>query len=151
MIKFSTVRYFSQKTFKVKTFCVTSDSQITHIHIVPQCLSPVRMGTPHPLYRKRVRGPLPGTKGGTHSPAGEGVGGGPKTDDWRKSPALCLLCTQTPPLPPFPTFPLAFSIVFLFSLTLPPPLPFPAFSILRSIFLSVFVPCVSYLSYSVSL
>jgi hypothetical protein len=42
--------------------------------------------------------PPPGTKGGggvEHSPAGEGLGrgaGGPNSDDWRKSLALCLLC-----------------------------------------------------------
>jgi len=36
----------------------------------------------------------PGTKGGEHSPAGEGVGdkGNPNSDDWRNCLAFCLLC-----------------------------------------------------------
>ncbi len=38
---------------------------------------------PPPLPQASVS-PPPGTKGGTHSPAGEGVGG-PNSDDWKKA------------------------------------------------------------------
>ncbi len=71
---------------------------------------------PHPLPRRRVcyyHHPNPGTKGGggTHSPAIEGAGS-PNSDDWRKSLALCLLCSthdflsvfRTSPLYPTPTY-----------------------------------------------
>ncbi len=52
----------------------------------------VRTGSPRLLSRKRVCPPPGNSKGGgTHCPAGEG-GGGPRSDDWRKSLALCLLC-----------------------------------------------------------
>ncbi len=54
------------------------------------CVCPLlRIGTPHPLSRKRVC-PL-GTEGGTYSSAGGGWWRGPNSDDWRKSLALCLL------------------------------------------------------------
>jgi hypothetical protein len=52
----------------------------------------VQIETPHPLSRKRVCPPPPGTKGRTHSPSGEGVGGDPNSDDWKKNLALSLLC-----------------------------------------------------------
>ncbi len=56
----------------------------------------VEIGTPPPLSRKRVCHPPPEPKGGggTHAPAGEGMGG-PNSDDWRKSLALCLVCVCT--------------------------------------------------------
>ncbi len=47
---------------------------------------------PHPLSQKVSVPPTPGTGGGAHSPMGEGVG--PRSDDWRKSLALCLLCRE---------------------------------------------------------
>jgi hypothetical protein len=45
---------------------------------------------PHPFSCRRVCPPFPEPKGGTHSPAGEGVGG-LNSDDLRKSLVLCLL------------------------------------------------------------
>ncbi len=48
----------------------------------------VRIGTPIPSPASECV--PPGTKGGTHSSAGEGVGG-PNSDDWRTSLALCIL------------------------------------------------------------
>ncbi len=45
-----------------------------------------------PPTRKRVCPPPSNQAGGTHSPAGVGVGLCPNSDDWRKSQALCLLC-----------------------------------------------------------
>ncbi len=44
-----------------------------------------------PLSRKRVCPSPREGRGGIHSPAGKGVGG-PNSDDWRKSLALCVLC-----------------------------------------------------------
>ncbi len=52
------------------------------------------LGPPTPLSRKRVWSLPRIERGGTHSPAGEGVGV-PNSGDWRKSPALCLLCALT--------------------------------------------------------
>ncbi len=51
----------------------------TYITRVPQFLSLVGIGTPHPLFRKRACSPPPWTKGGggTRSPAGEEGGGVP--------------------------------------------------------------------------
>jgi hypothetical protein len=44
-----------------------------HIYLEYHCVCPfVRIGTPHPLSRKRVC-PSPRTKGGIQSPAGRGV------------------------------------------------------------------------------
>ncbi len=54
------------------------------------------LGTPiHSPKSESVTPPSPSLepKGGTHSPKGEGMGGGgPNSDDWRKSLALCILC-----------------------------------------------------------
>jgi hypothetical protein len=44
----------------------------------------VRIRSAHPFSHKRVQAPPPRA-------AGEGVGG-PNSDDWRESMALCLLC-----------------------------------------------------------
>ncbi len=52
-------------------------------------VSSPELGPPPPLASKCF--PPPGTKGETHSPAGGDVGGGPNSDDWRKSLAFCLL------------------------------------------------------------
>ncbi len=52
----------------------------------------VRFGSVHHLSSKLVC-TTPGTKGGQRSPAGEGVGG-PNSDDWRESLALCLRCRR---------------------------------------------------------
>ncbi len=69
--------------------------QSTYIPRVPQCLSPRRNWDPppHALANKRVR-TLPEPKGRTHSPCG--WGGGPNSDDWRKSLEFCLLCGSFP-------------------------------------------------------
>jgi hypothetical protein len=45
-----------------------------------------------------VSPPLPNPKRGAHSPEGVGVGG-PKSGDWKKSLALCLLCGLNPNIP----------------------------------------------------
>ncbi len=69
------------------------DSQSTYIPRVQQCLSPLpNWDPPPPLPQASVSPPNP--KGEvTHSPGGEeGVGGGPNSDDWRKSLALYQLC-----------------------------------------------------------
>jgi hypothetical protein len=62
-------------------------SQSTYIPRVPQCLTP-RLNW-DPVSRKSVCLP-PEPKGGTNSPAGEGVGESQfgNSDDWRKSLAL---------------------------------------------------------------
>jgi hypothetical protein len=56
--------------------------QSTCIPRVPQCLSPRRIGTRYPLSRKKVCPPTSLRVWG---------GGGPNSDDWRKSLVLCLL------------------------------------------------------------
>jgi len=57
---------------------------------VPLCLSP------HPNWVRpsRERVCAPGTQGGQHMPSDEGVGG-PNSDEWRESLALCLLCVYS--------------------------------------------------------
>ncbi len=55
----------------------------------------VGIGTPSPLPQiKRVCPPPPNQRwgGGAHSPGGGREWGSPKSDDWRNSLALCLLC-----------------------------------------------------------
>jgi hypothetical protein len=59
--------------------------KVHRIPRVPQCMSPRPNRDPPTSSPKR---------GGAHSPGGEGVGG-PNSDDWRKSLALCLLCAIT--------------------------------------------------------
>ncbi len=52
----------------------------------------VRIGTPPPkIPHLSVSFPR-NQEGDAHSPAGEGAGGGPNSDDWRKGIVLCLLC-----------------------------------------------------------
>jgi hypothetical protein len=52
-----------------------------------------RIGTPHPLSRKRVCSPLPRSqRGGGHTRLRVR---GPNSDDWRKSQALCLPCESS--------------------------------------------------------
>jgi hypothetical protein len=60
---------------------------------VPQCLSPcLNRVRPAPIPSPTSESVLPlEPKGGGHSPAFDGVGG-PNSDDWRESLALCLLC-----------------------------------------------------------
>jgi hypothetical protein len=63
------------------------EHKVRHIPLETHSVCPlVRIGTLPPPSRVP-----PGTKGGTLSAAGEGEGG-PNSDDWRKSLALCLLC-----------------------------------------------------------
>jgi hypothetical protein len=52
----------------------------------------VQIGSAHPLSSKRERPPPPprNQREGQRSPAGKGIGG-PNSDDWRRSLALCLL------------------------------------------------------------
>ncbi len=60
-------------------------SVLVHIYLEYQSVCPlVRIGTPHPLSRKRVCPPLEPKGEETHSPEGEGAGG-PNSDDWRKN------------------------------------------------------------------
>jgi hypothetical protein len=55
-----------------------------HIYLEYHSVCPlVRIGTPHPVYRKCV--PLPGTKGGGETLTAAGEGRGANSDDWRKS------------------------------------------------------------------
>jgi hypothetical protein len=72
-----------------------SSSHQVHIYLEYHSVCPlVRIGTPHPLSRKReCYLPDPTGGGGTYSPAGEGAGG-PNSDEWRKSLVLMivLLC-----------------------------------------------------------
>ncbi len=49
----------------------------------------VRIGSAHPPPASECVPPF-NLRGGQHSPAGEGMGG-PNSDDWRESLALCLL------------------------------------------------------------
>jgi hypothetical protein len=73
-------------TFFLRTWSVIKLTFILLYHKVHKYLEYhsvcplVRIGT-HPLFSKCVSLP-PESKGGTHSPAGEGVGG-PNSDDWR--------------------------------------------------------------------
>ncbi len=60
------------------------------IHIGPQCMSRVGIGTPQPLSPQRVcPSPWNQREGGAHSPAGEGES---QFQRQKKSLALCLLC-----------------------------------------------------------
>jgi hypothetical protein len=60
------------------------EPQSTYIHRVTQCMSPRRnWDSPTPSLASEGA-PPPGTKGGTFSPAGEGLGS-PNSDDWRKA------------------------------------------------------------------
>ncbi len=62
------------------------------VHICLEYYVPRQNWTSPPPFPQASVYLQPGTKGGGgHSPAGKGVGG-PITDDWRKSLALCLLC-----------------------------------------------------------
>jgi hypothetical protein len=56
----------------------------------PEFLAVVQIGSPHPLPLKRVCPPRT-QSGEQHSPMA-GEGGGPNSDDWTKSLALCILC-----------------------------------------------------------
>ncbi len=63
------------------------------VYLEYQSICPiVRIGSPHPLTRKRACLPL-GPEGGgeQHSLAAKGVGG-LNSDDWIESLALCILC-----------------------------------------------------------
>jgi hypothetical protein len=95
-------------TFNIHWFCSQWLEQKVHTYIyrVPITVYVLssELGHPHPrgpLFRKRVCPipPPPGTRGGggrgSHSPSGEGAPGvgSPNSDDWRKSLALCLLCS----------------------------------------------------------
>jgi hypothetical protein len=51
----------------------------------------VRIGTPSTPSPASESARPPGTKWGTYSAAGEGLGG-PNSDDWRKGLVICLLC-----------------------------------------------------------
>ncbi len=63
-----------------------------HISLEYQSVSPVvRVGTPPTPCPTSECVPPQNQKGGTHSPADEGVGG-PNSDDRRKSLSFCLLC-----------------------------------------------------------
>ncbi len=71
--------------------CGNSYVETHKVPRVPQCLSPRPKQDPSPASEFA----LLGTKWeGTHSPAGEGAGGPPNSDDWRKSLVLCLLCER---------------------------------------------------------
>jgi hypothetical protein len=68
-------------------------TQITFIPRVPQCLSSRPNWDPHLPSPARECVTHPRTKRGMgHSPAGEGVRGGPQFELLEKSLALCLLC-----------------------------------------------------------
>jgi hypothetical protein len=69
-------------------------SQSTYIHIwsTTMYVPPSELGLPHPLSCKRVCPARNQSGGGGGGTAGEGAGS-PNSDDWRKSLALCLLCT----------------------------------------------------------
>ncbi len=63
--------------------------QSTYMPRVPQCMSPrPNWDPPTPLPQASLP---PGTKGGDTLTSRSG-GGGPDSDDWRKSLAQCLLC-----------------------------------------------------------
>jgi hypothetical protein len=62
-----------------------------YIYRVPQCMSPCRnWDSPTPSLASECA-PSPGTKGG-HTRLRVRGWGSPKSDDWRNSLALCLLC-----------------------------------------------------------
>jgi hypothetical protein len=74
----------------------TEGMKHTHTYMtdITECKAfyPVVRWSPTPLSWDRVLLPLPfGSQCGAHSLVGEKVGG-PYSDDWRKSLALCLLC-----------------------------------------------------------
>jgi hypothetical protein len=67
-------------------------AQSTTKYLENQSVCPlVRIGTHAPPLHQASVYPHPGIKARGHSPAAEGVGG-PNSDDWRNSLALCLLC-----------------------------------------------------------
>ncbi len=69
------------------------ENQKVHIHLEFHSVCPlVGIGTPNPSHTSECVPPEP-KGGGAHSPAGEGWGG-PNSEDWRKSLALCLLCVK---------------------------------------------------------
>ncbi len=83
-------KFHSSSNVKLRSrLCFT---KYIHIYLEYHRVCPlVRIGTPHPISRKRVCH-LPRNRGGeAHSPKGEGLGG-PSSGDYRKVLALCLLC-----------------------------------------------------------
>jgi hypothetical protein len=67
-----------------------------HIYLEYHSICPfVRIRTPHPLSRKRVPAHPRNQRGWGYTLACMVYGGGPNSDDWRKSLALGLLCGQT--------------------------------------------------------
>jgi hypothetical protein len=85
--------YSSIYRYKAAIHC--SRAQSTYVPRVPQCLSPiVRIGTPPPpLPQANVSSP--GIKGGTHSPAGEGVGGSQNGRLEKKPSTRSTLCSTS--------------------------------------------------------
>ncbi len=65
-----------------------------HMYLECHSVCPlVRIGTPHPLSRMRMfTSSTAEPKGGGTRLRMRGGGGGFNSDDWRKGPALCLLC-----------------------------------------------------------
>jgi hypothetical protein len=80
-------KYYLESRLCNHHFFILFLSQSTYIPRVPQGLSPGPNWDPHPLSRKQVCPPP--------EPKIDDGGGGPNSDDWRKSLALCLLCVYS--------------------------------------------------------
>jgi hypothetical protein len=67
----------------------------TRTYRVSECLFPRPNCDPHAPLHPQASGFPPGTKGrGGHTRLRVTGGGGPNSDDWRKSLSLCLLCDR---------------------------------------------------------
>ncbi len=88
----SSLQYIERSPFSIQSqfglfLCTSIVDVLYYNYIEYHSVSPlVRIGSAHPLSRKRVC-PPPGPE---HSPANEGVGE-PNLDAWRESLAICLL------------------------------------------------------------
>ncbi len=85
--------YLKDETVECKRMIVFKDfNKGTYISRVPQCLSPRPNWDPPPPLPPASVSPL--ESGGETLACGWGGGGGPNSDDWRKSLAPCLLCAH---------------------------------------------------------